>query len=104
MSGKLMYYLPVLLWLCFGIWFIYRGLQKYRNAPHEKDYRYRKKSVEEFSRKFGILMAILGLLLILGAAAVFFGLSKTVRLALIILMLIDGIGLYLVYTRVLKPM
>lgn len=102
MSGLLIYYAPVILWALFGIWLIVKGLLKYRNAPNEKDYRYTKKSVEEFAVKFGILMAVLGILLLLGAAVNFFGFPKIVKLLLVILMSTDGAAMYIVYKKVLK--
>ncbi|MDO4177172.1 MAG: hypothetical protein Q4D99_06865 [Bacillota bacterium] len=104
MSGLLIYYAPVILWAGFGLWLVVKGLLKYKNAPNEKDYRYKRKSVEEFARKFGILMAILGALLIIGAAVNFFGLPKIVRLIMVILMAADGAGMYYVYKKVLKPL
>ena len=104
MSGLLIYYAPVILWAGFGIWLVVKGLRKYKNAPNEKDYRYKRQSVQEFARKFGILMAILGALLIIGAAVDFFGFPKIVRVILVILMAADGAGMYYVYKKVLKPL
>ena len=101
--GNLINYLPVLVWGGFGIYLVYKGIDKYKNARAQRDHRFTQKSVEEFSRKFGILLAILGVLLMFGAFSKIVLLPGICTLINTGLMLADGIGLILVYKKVLKP-